>query len=172
MFLLYFPKPLFSHEKHEGIEREKEEIIEIHIKEQEDVEKTEEKYKLPPLKEILFSHLHNKLVHAILILPFVAFLFLLFPSSEKQGRFLLILTLLFTVPVYFTGENQSKFFEGKEKEYLVELHENFGIFTILSIWFFTFISFINLPKLIKILFGFIVILLLITTGLFGGIVAH
>ncbi|MEO0254975.1 MAG: hypothetical protein ABIN20_06100 [candidate division WOR-3 bacterium] len=172
-FILFLTStPLFSHEKHEEKGVEKEEIVSPQEEGQEGEEKIEEKFVLPPIKDILFSHLHNKLIHFPIVLSLLAFLFFLFPGNEKEARFLLILAAAFTIPVYFTGEAQSEFFEGKEKEYLVELHEQFGIFTIISIWIFLFLSFLKIPKIIKIFFGVIVVILVMITGLYGGICAH
>lgn len=168
-FILFLASiPLFSHENHEKKEVEKKEIVSP----LEEGYEGEEKFVLPPLKDILFTHLHNKLIHFPIVLSLLAFLFFLFPGNEKEARFLLILTAAFTIPVYFTGQAQSEFFEGKEKEWIVELHEQFGIFTILSIWIFLFLSFLKIPKIIKIIFGVIVVILVMITGLYGGICAH
>ncbi len=157
---------LYAHEKEEHkIEKKSEEI-----------KKEIEIFYMPPFKEAIFEHLHNKLVHFPIALSFLSFLFFLlslkYPEFEKPARITLLISALFTIPVYFSGENQVRNFEGKAKEWLAETHENFGIFTIISIWLWLFISYRKKIKKLAILLGIITLILISITGFYGGILAH
>jgi len=167
-FLLtnFFLHPLFAHENDWSQTKEiTEEVVD-----------PSERSPLPPFKEAILNHLHNKLIHFPIAFSILAFLFLLlsfkYPEFKKTYQILLLLSALVTIPVYFTGEIQIQRFEGKANEWLAETHEEFGIFTIISIWLWLLISYIKPLKKFSIIFGIITMILISTTGYYAGILAH
>jgi uncharacterized membrane protein len=153
---------------------EKEEKISVYEEKEYEGGKIEG-YKIS-FKEAIFSHIHNKLIHFPIVLSIFAFLFLLlslkYREYYKAFRFLLFFLAVFTLPVYFSGESQIGFFEGKEKEEIAELHEELGIFSIIAIWLWFLFSFYKRFKIVSLIMGFIVIILIFITAFYGGIITH
>ncbi len=162
----FFLYPLYAHEKEKHkIEKKSEEIKE-----------KVESFSMPSFKEAIFEHLHNKLIHFPIALCFLSFLFLIisfkYPEFEKSARITLLISAFFTIPVYFSGENQIKNFEKDVNKWLAETHEQLGIFTIISIWLWLFVSNIKGMKKIALFIGILTVILISITAFYGGILAH
>jgi len=157
----------YAHDDHEEIEETKIEKVE---------NQTQEKFVMPSFKDAIFKHLHNKLIHFPIALSVLAFLFFLlsfrYPEFKKPAQITLLIAALSTIPVYFSGESQIENFEKGAKEWLAETHEEFGIFTIISIWLWLFVSYIKGIKKFAIVLGIITMILISITGFYGGILAH
>lgn len=138
-------------------------------------EEKEEPFELNPSKQI-FAHMHNKLVHFPITLG--AFAFLLTMLNFKWKNFdsailiSVIFSFLFSIGAFITGTNQSGPFAGTAKEWIVELHQNFGIVILIN--FFVWTIFLVIDKLKKYawIIGFIAFFLILSTGFLGGVIAH
>lgn len=86
--------------------------------------------------------------------------------------FLVIIAALAALAAYFTGNNQAAAFEASAKEWLVEVHEDFGMATIITVWLWTATLFFKPLKRYALLAGFIAAALVLITGFYGGIIAH
>ena len=142
------------------------------------VAKTAEKiqdYKVIISRE-LFEHLHNKIVHFPIAFVMGAFLFTLLNFRRQVFdpaiRILVIIAALASLVAFFTGNNQAAAFEASAKEWLVEVHEDFGIATIITVWLWTATLFFKPLKRYAPLAGFIAAALVLITGFYGGIIAH
>ncbi len=159
---------VYAHDDHEEIEETKIEKVEKQVQ--------NEKFIMPSIKDAIFKHLHNKLIHFPIALSVLSFFFFLisfkYPDFKKPAELMLLIAALFTIPVYFSGEAQIENFEKGAKEWLAEIHEEFGIFTIISIWLWLFVSRIKGIRKFAIVFGIITMILISITGFYGGILAH
>jgi len=140
--------------------------------------KTDEKvqdYKVVFPRDLL-EHLHNKIIHFPIAFVLGGFLLTLLNFRWKEFdwsiRILVALAALASLAALFSGENQAAAFESTAKEWLVEVHESFGIATIISIWVWTAMLFINPLKRFAPLAAFIAAILVLITGFYGGIIAH
>jgi hypothetical protein len=111
------------------------------------------------------------------------FYFLIYNSNKITGAamryfwgaiffFLVIIAALAALAAYFTGNNQAAAFEASAKEWLVEVHEDFGMATIITVWLWTATLFFKPLKRYALLAGFIAAALVLITGFYGGIIAH
>lgn len=136
----------------------------------------EEEESLPPLKDLLFEHLHNKIIHFPLAFGLAAVLFtflsLKWETYEPATRVLFLLAGVTGIIAYFTGDAQAEPFEESYMREWVELHERLGITSTILLWASFFMS-IN-PKLKRYLWvaALAVFVLLSLTGFYGGVLAH
>ena len=128
------------------------------------------------LSEQVFEHLHNKLVHFPIALGVFAFLLTLinfkWKNFDSAILISILIALLFAIGAFLTGKNQSEPFIDTAKEWVVELHQAFGLSVILS--FFVWSIFLIIDKLRKYawIVGLIAFILILTAGFLGGVVAH
>lgn len=133
-------------------------------------------YKMPPLSKALFDHMHNKLVHFPLVLTFVAAAMLIVarkkPELEPVAFWLVWIAALSVIPVYFTGKAAEEFFEGKPKEWLVEVHEKqaITIAVLQSLWVLSLLK--ASTRRFAWLIGLVVAFIVSTAGFIGGLIAH
>lgn len=124
----------------------------------------------------IFSHLHNKLVHFPIALGVLAFVFTLlnFKQSifDKAILITVIIGFLFSVLAVFSGLSQSTPFENTNKEWLVQIHQNFGIAALFA--YFVWIIFLLIDKIKKYawIISLVVFILVLLTGFLGGVIAH
>lgn len=126
--------------------------------------------------EVLFEHLHNKLVHFPFALGLAGALFSLLAFKKEKywssARILLTTATLFALPVFLTGRSQKEPFEGHSLSYIVELHEYIGIAALVVLAGMTMWSYKKEVNKLYILGSFLLITLLLTTGLLGGVLGH
>ena len=131
---------------------------------------------LPPLRELLFEHLHNKLVHFPIAFGLAGALFVFlgfkWKEFESPARVMFLLGGIFAIAAYFTGQSQAEAFEDSFLHEYVELHEKLGITTGVMLWLSFFMS-IN-PKLRRFLWiaAALLVIVISITGFYGGILAH
>ncbi len=124
----------------------------------------------------MFEHLHNKLVHFPVALGvFAFFLTLLNFKWKKFDSAILIsvlIALLFSIGAFITGKNQSEPFMGTGKEWIVELHQNFGIAVLINYFIWTIFLVIEKLKKYAWMIGCVLFVLVLVTGFLGGVIAH
>ncbi len=132
-------------------------------------------FKLNPT-EVIFEHLHNKIVHFPIAIGVLAFFFSLLHIRRKSYDatifILVILGFAFSVAAFFTGNNQVQPFEGTNKYWVVELHRNFGIG--IMIIYFIWLLFLRIEKIKKYawIIGAVIFVLILITAFLGGVIAH
>ena len=135
----------------------------------------EEKFELKPT-EAVFQHPHNKIVHFPIAIGVFAFLFsLLHLKWKNQDTAILIMVaagFLFSIAAYFTGNNQTEPFVGTGKEWVVDLHRNFGISVLATYFIWLLFLFIAKIKKYAWIIGAILFLIVSITGFLGGVIAH
>ncbi|OGU65749.1 MAG: hypothetical protein A2499_18505 [Stygiobacter sp. RIFOXYC12_FULL_38_8] len=135
----------------------------------------EKPMKLNPSEQV-FEHLHNKLVHFPIALGVFAFLLTLinfkWKNFDSAILISILIALLFAIGAFITGKNQSEPFIDTAKEWVVELHQAFGLSVLLS--FFVWSVFLIIDKLRKYawIVGLIAFILILTAGFLGGVIAH
>lgn len=138
-------------------------------------DETQEPYQLN-FSEVLSEHLHNRLVHLPIGFALAAFLLsvLAFRWQELQPavRWLVLAGALASILAYFTGTSQAQFFEVSNKKWVVELHQRLGIITAAGLFIWTLFLFIRSLKQFAFVIGVLVVLLILITGFYGGILAH
>lgn len=126
------------------------------------------------MKEAMWSHMHNKIIHFPLALGVTASVLMLFarkrPEMLTTIRILLIIAALLAVAAYFTGKAQEEPFEKGEMHEFVEWHQWFGIASGVCLWAGIFVS--GKPNNLMIPYALTQLLLLSVTGFLGGILAH
>ena len=126
------------------------------------------------MKEAMWSHMHNKIIHFPLALGVTASVLILFARKRPEMlpiiRILLIVAALFAVAAYFTGKSQEEPFEKGEMHEFVEWHQWFGIASGVCLWAGIFIS----RKATNLMtpYALTQLILLSVTGFLGGILAH
>lgn len=126
------------------------------------------------VKEAMWSHTHNKIIHFPLALGVTASILILFARKRPEMlpviRILLIIAALFAVAAYFTGKSQEEPFEKGEMHEFVEFHQWFGIASGVCLWAGVFVS--SKAKNLLIPYALTQLMLLAITGFLGGILAH
>ncbi|HYM81916.1 MAG TPA: DUF2231 domain-containing protein [Candidatus Limnocylindria bacterium] len=133
-------------------------------------------FRMPPMREALFEHAHNAIVHFPIAFTLAALGLTLFargrPGFGSAARLLLWLAALGATAAFFSGRIQEQNFEGEPKEWLVELHEKLGIATALGLWTWLAIASWERSRRFAWLLGLIVAVLVGITAFYGGVVAH
>jgi len=133
-------------------------------------------YPMPPMREALLEHPHNKLVHFPLALAVAAALLLVLGRRRRElelaGRWLVWLAALGGAAAYFTGRLQEDAFDGEPKEWLVGTHGRWGTATaiVLAVW--ALLTLWKPARKHAWLWGLLALALVLVTGFYGGIVAH
>ncbi len=126
------------------------------------------------MKEAMWSHLHNKIIHFPLALGLSASVLILFARKRPEMlftiRILLIVAALFAVAAYFTGKAQEEPFEKGEMHEFLEFHQWFGIASGICLWAGVIIS--SKAKNLLMPYAVLQLILLSVTGFLGGILAH
>lgn len=125
--------------------------------------------------EMLFEHMHNKIVHFTVALSVAAFLFTLINYKMRQFeltiKILVLLSALAAAASYFTGVRQANVFDGEAIEWVVILHRNLGIISATAIWLWLIFLFVPVVKRYAWILGAVVFALIIITGFYGCIIA-
>lgn len=135
----------------------------------------EEPMKLNPTEQI-FEHLHNKVVHFPIALGLFAFFLSLLNFKWKNFDSAILISvliaLLFSLAAFVTGKNQAEPFTGTGKEWVVNIHNNFAIAVIISL--FAWLLFMLIDKLKKYswIIGLVTSILILAAGFLGGVIAH
>lgn len=133
-------------------------------------------YKMPPLMEGLLDDLHNKLIHFPIVLTLVAAVMVIVarkkPQYEPVAFWLVTLAALSVIPAYFSGKAAEEHFEGKPKEWLVELHEKVGITIgiLEALWVLSLLK-VGTRRFAWVI-GVILAVMVSVAGYLGGLVAH
>jgi len=133
-------------------------------------------YKMPPLMEGLKDDLHNKLIHFPIVLTMVAAVMVILarrnPKYEGVAFWLVTFAALSVIPAYFTGKAAEEHFEGKPKQWLVEIHEKQGITIAIlqALWVLSLLR--TGTRRFAWVIGVILVLMVSISGYFGGLVAH
>jgi uncharacterized membrane protein len=136
---------------------------------------SEPAYVLKPWRA-LFGHLHNKVIHVPIGFAMSAFLLSLLALrwSELQPaiRWLVLVAALGSLVAYLTGTHQATFLEGGSKDWVIDIHEDFGIASACTLWVWAASFWVRPLKKWSILFAVLAMFLIIVTGFFGGVLAH
>jgi uncharacterized membrane protein len=131
---------------------------------------------MPGIREALVEHPHNKLVHFPLALAVVAALLLVLGRRRVEldvaGRWLVWFAALGGVAAYFSGRLQEEAFEGEPKEWLVNLHEKWGLATAIALVLWALLTLWKPARRHAWLWGLVAAALALVTGIYGGVVAH
>lgn len=131
---------------------------------------------LPPLRELVFQHIHNKLVHFPIAFGLAAALFIIIglkkPGYENSTKILLFLGGLFAIAAYFSGRAQKDAFEDTPLEQVLKIHEILGISTGISLWLGFLMMNLKPTKKYAWIIALIIIGLVSAVGFYGGILAH
>jgi hypothetical protein len=126
------------------------------------------------MKEAMWAHLHNKIIHFPLALGLAASVLIFFARKRPELllaiQVLLIVAAVFAIAAYFTGKAQEEPFEEGEMHEFVELHQWFGIASGVCLWAGVFVS--SKAKSLLTLYAVVQLILLSATGFLGGILAH
>jgi uncharacterized membrane protein len=135
----------------------------------------EQPFVFEPLKAAR-EHLHNKFIHVPVGFALAAFAVSLLSFRRKElqpaVRVLVLIAAVGAVFAYFTGVVQAREFEGGPEQWVVDLHKWLGISTAVLLWVWA--VFLSLRRLERyaLAVGLGVVLLVLVTGFFGGILAH
>ncbi|OGU32521.1 MAG: hypothetical protein A2X67_12805 [Ignavibacteria bacterium GWA2_55_11] len=126
--------------------------------------------------EALREHLHNKLVHFPVGFALAAFVVSLVSlrRTELQSavRVLGFIAATGSLFAYFTGVAQAPTFAGSPQEWVVDVHRWLGISTAVTLWVWAAFESLRPLRRFALLVGCVVVLLVLITGFFGGILAH
>jgi uncharacterized membrane protein len=135
-----------------------------------------EPFVMPPMGDALIEHPHNKLVHFPVALSLAAAILLVAgrrrPGLEAAARALIWLAAAGAVGAYFTGRLQEEAFEGEPKEWLVEVHEKWGLATAVAIVLWAAVATWPPSRKFGWLVGLFVVVLVAVAAFYGGMVAH
>jgi len=133
-------------------------------------------YRMPPLREAVLEHLHNKIVHFPIALTLIAAAFLILARSKPQlepiAFWLVWAAALSALAAYFSGKFQEEAFEGGPKEWLVELHEKQGIAIGLSLAAWVLMLLWGKARRFAWVWGIVLSVMVLAAGFLGGQVAH
>lgn len=125
------------------------------------------------IKETLFGHLHNKVIHFPIAFGVgAALLFLLalrWPEMKAGARVLVLLGALSTIISVFPGLAQKGPYEGSN---IIKLHQNLGIVTTFSFWIWVLFSYWRPLKRYAWIWGLVVAALVMVTAFYGGQLTH
>jgi uncharacterized membrane protein len=128
------------------------------------------------IAQLAFEHLHNKLVHFPIVLGIVAFVIALIDKKSCRYEDIIFGMVvgggLFSVIAVITGLFQSQHFIGTDQEWLVQYHKVAGI--LLLMLYVLWAALLRLKDLKKYswVVGFVASVLILVTGIIGGVIAH
>jgi uncharacterized membrane protein len=129
-----------------------------------------------PFSGSIREHAHNKLVHLPIGLGLAGVLFafvaLKKPELLTAVRILWLLAAVGAVGAYFTGQAQEEPFEDGELHEVVELHENLGIATGISLGVGFLLSLSRRLRGLTTIWAIVVLGMILVTGYYGGYLAH
>jgi uncharacterized membrane protein len=135
-----------------------------------------EEEKLPPMSELMFAHMHNKIVHFPLALGLVGALFVFLsirnPNLTTAAKILWGISAVLAVAAYFSGKLQEEPFEGTYLAETLELHETLGIITGIALWIGFLMLMFPRTKRFAVIWAIVLFLLISATGFYGGVLAH
>lgn len=172
--LIFNSEFIFSHEKHLHKTKPQELKLEEVSEDKKEIE-LEKPYKLKP-KELLFEHVHNKLVHFPFGFAFLGLVFTLLVFKQKEFlnsvKITVLLAGLSTIAVAISGFFQREQFINDPKEWVLKIHAALGVLTTISFW--SWFLFLNIEKLKRFawILPIVTFILILTTGFYGGILSH
>jgi uncharacterized membrane protein len=126
--------------------------------------------------DVLFEHIHNKLVHFPIALSILGLLFTILNFKWKQFEFsikyIVLIATIFTIPVIVTGLIQADNFIGDPKEMYVNTHKWFGIISTFLLFVWSYFLWKKSLQKYAWIFSLIIFILIILTAFQGGIIAH
>jgi uncharacterized membrane protein len=177
IFLQFTILPLEAHRKEEHEKKTLKEVIRGSpaLKDTEEIVK-KESYRIPSLKESLFEHFHNTVVHfpiAFALGGSILFLLSLWIREMESGaRAIVILGTIAVIITLITGQIQSSSFEEESKRWLVNIHRVWGIVSTLSFLVWTLICHLKPLRRYAWLWGLVVSAIVLITGFYGGLISH
>jgi uncharacterized membrane protein len=135
---------------------------------------------VPPIevevRDALFQHLHNKVVHFPLALGGAAALLLIlsarWPQYWPAARLLLFLAASAAIGAYVSGRMQEEELEeGPLREYLSR-HRLLGTVSGITLWAGVGLSFVRRARAFLWIYALLLMALLSATGFLGGILSH
>lgn len=130
----------------------------------------------PTISGILTEHIHNKVIHFPIAFSIAAFILTLVGFKEhkyeKGIKWLVVLAGIMGIIAVLSGSAQEESFEGTAKNWVVEVHQTFGIITLITIWLWVVFLYVQKLKKYAWIIGAILTLLVIITGAYGGMLAH
>lgn len=136
----------------------------------------EEIKQLPPMMDLMFEHMHNKIVHFPIAFGLAGALFVFLGRKKSEylapAKILWLLAALCAVGAYFTGTSQEEPFEHTYLEETLELHENLGIATGISLWIGFLLTLSPRTKNLALVWAIVLIALISAVGFYGGVLAH
>ena len=131
---------------------------------------------MPPLGESLLADPHNKIIHFPIVLTMGAAVLLILARRRSELEPVAFWTVwgaaLATLAAYFSGVFQAGEFEGKPKEWLVDLHRNVGIATGVAEAAWVLLLLRPATRRWAWLWGLLVTALVAGAAFLGGVVAH
>ncbi len=136
----------------------------------------EEEFQLPPLMTALTEHLHNKMVHFPIALGGGALVLQLaglrWPAFLIPGGVVATMGALGASGSYLTGLRAEEEYEEGPKEWVVERHQQLGLFVLITYWIWVLLSFWPRSRRWAWIWGLAVNLLIGWTGFYGGLLSH
>ena len=133
-------------------------------------------YPMPAMRHALFDHMHNKVVHFPIVLAFAGALLLILarrkPELEPVAFWVVWLATLGALAAYFSGVFSADEFKGEPKEWLVGVHQKWGIAVGLAhaVWVLTLLR--KSARRYAWIWGLVVVALVGVAAFVGGVVAH
>ncbi len=130
----------------------------------------------PTWSEIFTEHIHNKIIHFPIGFAIAAFILTLVGFRENKYQtgifWLVILAGLAAIIAYFSGTAQEEAFEGTSKEWIIEVHETFGLVSLLLILTWAVFLYVKSLKRYAWIVGLILTIIILITATYGGMLAH
>lgn len=133
-------------------------------------------FEMPPLREAVASHLHNKLVHFPIVLALLSAGLLVTVrrrrNLEAAARWTSWLVAAAGGAAYFTGRAQAQAFDGEPKEWLVALHGQVGTAAAAALLVAAIAGSWSGTARHAWILGLLAAGLVLAAGFYGGLVAH
>lgn len=133
-------------------------------------------YRMAPLREALLEHVHNRLVHFPIVLALAGALLLILartrPELEPVAFWTVWAAALGALASYFSGVFAADEFKGEPKEWLVALHQKWGIAVGLAQALWVVLLLRKPARRYAWVWGLVVVVLVAIAAHLGGEVAH
>lgn len=140
------------------------------------VEAAEPPFEMPPMEDMFFHHVHNKVIHLPIVLAPVALVLLLAerrrPTAVGAAPYLVWAAALSSAAALLSGRAQEGAFHGGPKEWLVGRHEAWGIAAVVALFVWSALTAWPAARRHAWIGGAIATLLTMIAALYGGLVAH